>query len=61
MHGTYHELNTENQVVFGSAENGMLVEDLTRGHFKEGFKGCIGSIRVQGGEVGPVTHILTYT
>ena len=50
VHGTYHELNTENKVnwyfevspdtttktkvIIGSAESGVLVEDLTRGHFR---------------------------
>ena len=50
VHGTYHELNTENKVhiwsyfalfkgiqkkvIIGSAEGGVLVEDLTRGHFR---------------------------
>ena len=37
VHGTYHELNTENKVILGSAESGVLVEDLTRGHFRYCF------------------------
>ena len=48
VHGTYHELNTLNKVNFGSAQNDMLVEDLTRGHFQEGFVGCMREVRIQG-------------
>ena len=48
VHGFYHELNTESKVIFGSAQSDMLVEDLTRGHFREGFKGCMREIKIQG-------------
>ena len=83
VHGTYHELNTENKVkwyssnvgytffdpiktkvIIGSAESGVLVEDLTRGHFRwtqiishitikifwlrDGFSGCMQRVKVQG-------------
>ena len=48
VHGTYHELNTINKVNFGSAQNDVLVEDLTRGHFREGFTGCMREIKLQG-------------
>ena len=41
VHGTYHELNAINRVNFGSAQNDVLVEDLTRGHFREGFSGFL--------------------
>ena len=48
VHGTYHELNTEGRVILGSAERDMLVEDLTRGHFRDGFNGCMRDIKIQG-------------
>jgi hypothetical protein len=59
VHGTYHELNTENKVMIGGAKSGVLVEDLTRGHFRcgqspcppvcrSGFSGCLREVQVQG-------------
>ena len=38
VHGTYHQLDTSNTVMLGSANSDILVQDLTRGHFISGFQ-----------------------
>ena len=38
VHGTYHQLDASNVVMIGSANNDLLVQDLTRGHFTQGFQ-----------------------
>ena len=38
VHGTYHQLDTSNILMIGSANNDLLVQDLTRGHFSQGFQ-----------------------
>ena len=41
VHGTYHQLDTTGTLMLGGAGNTeMLVQDLTRGHFTQGFQVC---------------------
>ena len=47
VQGTYFELNSKNEIIFGSVPSGHMIEDMTRGHFREGFTGCISDIEVQ--------------
>ena len=45
VHGTYHQLDTSNILMIGSANNDLLVQDLTRGHFSQGFQ--VASSKIQ--------------
>ena len=38
VHGTYHQLDTSDTIMLGTANNNILVQDLTRGHFTQGFQ-----------------------
>ena len=38
VHGTYRQLDTRDTVLLGTANNNVLVQDLTRGHFTQGFQ-----------------------
>ncbi|XP_023335490.1 protein eyes shut isoform X2 [Eurytemora carolleeae] len=46
--GTYYQLNTGSSVLFGSSVEVKGVEDLTRGHFRASYKGCMRNIKIQG-------------
>ena len=38
VHGTYHQLDTSDVIMLGTANNNARVQDLTRGHFTQGFQ-----------------------
>ena len=38
VHGTYHQLDSSPVVMLGTANNNARVQDLTRGHFTQGFQ-----------------------
>ena len=38
VHGTYHQLDTSDTIMLGTSNNNLLVQDLTRGHFTQGFQ-----------------------
>ena len=38
VHGTYHQLDTSDVIMLGTANNQARVQDLTRGHFTQGFQ-----------------------
>ena len=38
VHGTYHQLDTSDVIMLGMANNNARVQDLTRGHFTQGFQ-----------------------
>ena len=38
VHGTYHQLDTSDVIMLGSANNKARIQDLTRGHFTRGFQ-----------------------